>query len=728
MSPGVGVEPGARDERDQINRITESRQLRQAKRKQKERSPIMKPRKLRRGIAFASSLGAAAMSVTLLLGVGLAGTASAATAPPPFPGQAGAPVAGFGLYPNWLPTASGNDPVSNIDVSEGSDTTLFVMQTISDLYSQAGIAPFACSITAAANSDCQQPGGSVTNPNNTQSDETDNFSGTEELQGTNDVGSGNGQDELCGTANPHSPTENPASTVDYARSSKPVSLSTCPSGVELGFAKDSVVAVDFQAINPGLYGSPTGYTSQVDAACGVAGEYPSFAASNGALVCTSFPSAGIGPVADGWLPTDPTNCGTGGGPACSGTPFTDIDNTPVGGGTGATSVAYRLFCQHGTSATPNTSQITDWGQLTNLNAAGGPYLPGDGVPIGVPIRIIGINSGSGTVSTFYNFAQSGIGTPGAGEPATDCAGGSGTVSSNDVNVNAASGADPEANQGPPGTNFVQNPEVSLENDANQIGDFANANWPNDAADEATDIATSLYSMSYGAYGSNPNAEVASIESGTIPAGDPSTFTAKILTANGKSASVATERSNAYPMSRTLFNIYQSTTVKASVGGFLNWLCDSNSSIQKGTDHIDGGNFDTDLTNIINGQYGYSRNTDATSELPISAQTPADNVPGGGVNGTCDANVGIAAGGITAGSAVITLSAAPPASIQGGWKVSVPPSSSVSVAGDTVSSLGPGPDQITLNNPVATGTAGNPTPTNLYFPGQAPVLAVAVQGS
>ena len=672
------------------------------------------------------------MSVTLLLGVGLAGTASAATAPPPFPGQAGAPVAGFGVYPNWLPTTGGTTPsypISNIDVSEGSDTTLFVMEGISDLYAQAGIAPFSCSITAAANSDCLQPSVSTPNPNNTQSDETDNFSGTQELQGTNDVGSGNGQDELCGTANPHSPTENPSSTVDYSRSSKPLSLTTCPSGVELGFAKDSVVAVDFQAINPALYGSPTGYTSNVDPQCSTPGQYPSYAAGGttpGALTCTAFPSAGIGPVADGWLPTDPTNCGTGGGPACSGTPFTNITNTPIGGGTGATSVAYRLFCQHGASTTPNTSQITDWGQLTNLNAAGGPYLPGDGVPIGVPIRIIAINSGSGTVATFYSFAQSGIGTPAV---SADCGGGSGTVSSSDVNVNAASGPDPENNQGPAGTNFVQNPEVSLENDASQIGDFANSNWPGDPADEATDIATSLYSMSYGAYATNPNASVTSIESGTIPAGDPSSFTAKFLTANGKAASIANERSNAYPMSRTLFNIYQSTTVKASVGGFLNWLCDSNSSIQKGTDHIDGGNFDTDLTNIINGQYGYSRNTDLTAELPISSQTPADNVPGGGVNGTCDANVGIAAGGISAGSNVITLSAAPPPSIQVGWSVSVPPSSSVSVAGDTVAAIGgtAGPDTITLNNPVATGTTGNPTPTNLYFPGQAPVLAVSAGG-
>ena len=60
---------------------------------------------------------------------------------------------------------------------------------------------------------------------------------------------------------------------------------------------------------------------------------------------------------------------------------------------------------------------------------------------------------------------------------------------------------------------LRKPGDSLENDANQIGDFANANWPSDAADQAMDIATSLYSMSFGAYGTNPNAEVTSIETG-----------------------------------------------------------------------------------------------------------------------------------------------------------------------------------------------------------------------
>ena len=705
----------------------------------------MKPRKLRRGIAFASSLGAAAMSVAILLGVGLAGTATAGAAITGFPGDpstpnAAAPVPAFGTYPWWLPWSSaGVYPVSNVDHSEGSDTTLFVMQAISDLYSQAGIAPFSCAVATSNSNDCQAPTVATPNPNNTQSDETDNFSLTEELQGINQVGSGNGQQELC-NGTPAAPTN---LGVDYSRSSKPLSTGTCPKGVELGFAKDGVVSTDFQSIDPALYGAPTGYLTQTDPQCSTAGQYPSYAASNGAVTCTAFPAAGIGPVAAGWLPGNPTNCTANNaypaaptGNECSGAPFTNITNTAIGGGTGATSIAYRLFCQQGPSATPNTSQITDWGQLTNL--AGSLANIGSGAPIGVPIRIIGINSGSGTVSTFYNFAQSGIGSPAI---ASHCGGGTGTVSSSDVNINAASGPDPLANTGPAGTNFVQNPEVSLENAGSQIGDFANHNWPGDSPDEATDIATSLYSMSYGVYSTNNNAITASIESGTIPAGAPTAFTLKYLSANGIGPSIAFERSNHYPLARTLFNIYRTDTVRASTAGFLDWACDSNSAIQKGTDHISGGNFDTDLTNIINGTYGFSRLTDATPELPVANQTPADNVPGGGVNGTCGANLAIAAGGMTAGSNVITLTNPVPPTVKVGWEVELPNGSSVALGSsdanypgnttDTITAIGPtgglATDQIQVTNNAVAGT-GTSAPTTIYFPGQAPVLAVNTLGS
>ena len=104
-------------------------------------------------------------------------------------------------------------------------------------------------------------------------------------------------------------------------------------------------------------------------------------------------------------------------------------------------------------------------------------------------------------------------------------------------------------------------------------------------------------MGYGAYNTNPNAGVASLEvnAGVVPSGDQSTFTETLLAGNNVQPSIANERSNKYPTSRTLFNIYLTNNVRASTAGFLNWLCDTNpvaggggGQIQKGTDHVDGG--------------------------------------------------------------------------------------------------------------------------------------------
>ena len=659
----------------------------------------MKPRKLRHRIAaVASSLGVAAMAATLIIGVGTAGTASAS--PPTIPA-----FPTFGAYPGWLPA---NFQVSNVDHSEGSDTTLFMMQSISNLYAQAGLFPFSCQLTTSPqNQQCLTPANnSGNNPNNTQSDTTDNFAGSEELQGINDVGSGNGQGELCGTIGTPVNT-----TVDYARSSKPFGVSGC-AGAQLGYAKDSVPAVDFRFnIDPESYGSPTGYLNNVDPLCGVAGKYPSWN-SAGTLVCTAFPAAGIGPVAAGWLPGDAFNCTPigSGGTNCSGTAFTDTDNT-----TGALSTSYRLWCQHGSSGTAGASQITDWGQLTNLSAAangGTAQTPGNGAPIGVPIRIIGVNSGSGTAATFNAFAKSGLGS------------GNCTATGN-FNENAASQGDPTNGQGPAPTNL----EVALENDANQIGDFANADWPSsDGADQVVDIATSIYYMGNGPYNTNPNAGVANLEATGVGAGLATSFQESEMTENNVTVSIPHERTNAYPTSRTLFNIYRTDKVRASTGGFLNWLCDSTTDtsnpgvtgqIAKSTDHVNGGNFDTDLTNTINGQYGFSRLDDVTPELSASAQTTANGLVN--PNGSCEANLSIASGGITVGSNVVTLSANVPSTVANGWKVTIPAGFADALpSGTTVSSVST--NTITLSNNVTAGTGGTAA-TNLYFPGRPPVLGV-----
>jgi len=424
----------------------------------------MKPRKLRHRFAVASSLSAVATTAALVLGVALAAPASASVTIPAFPT--------FGTYPEWLPAGY---QVSNVDHSEGSDTTLYVMQSISDLYSLGGLFPFSCQLTSSPqDQQCLTPannGGN--NPNNTQSDTVDNFALTEELQGINNVGSSNGQGELCGTVG----TPVQLSPPDYARSSKPAGgITGCTDLQGFGYAKDSVPAVDFQSINPASYGTATGYNAN--------SPFISYDYTSGTTISTPFPASGIGDVADGWLPGDPTNCGFFGGPACSGTKFAEnisgsgLDNTTADGGPNRFgSTAFRLWCQHG-SAGAGLSQIMDWGNLTNLGpnlevlgvslngtttatlpsgenfpstvangeAITGPdiaanttvnsvsgntltlsqaagtctdtvtittsaaLLPGQGMPIGVPVRIIGVNAGSGTASTFNNFAKSGGGS------------------------------------------------------------------------------------------------------------------------------------------------------------------------------------------------------------------------------------------------------------------------------------------------------------------------------
>jgi hypothetical protein len=684
----------------------------------------MKLRKLRRRFAFASSLAAAGTAAALLLGVGLAGTASASVTIPAFPT--------FGSYPYWFQS---NDSVGNVDHAEGSDTTLFVMQSISDLYSQSGILPFSCQLTSGLQT-CNTSG----NPNVSQSDPLDNFTGNEELQGIWDVGSGNGQEALCGTI-----TAPGGLPTDYARSSKPAGGSgTCATEQEVGFAKDAIVAVDFQKIDPNLYGSPTGYLAQTDPKCSSsgAGFYPSYN-SAGTLVCTAFPSGGIGPVAAGWLPGDPFNCVPAGsgltGTACSGTPFTDVDDggtTAVPqGAAGNGSVAARLWCINGAvTSGADLSQITDWGQLTNLSASapgnGGVAQPvGDGAPIGVPIRVIAVNNGSGTTYGWMQYAESGS----TGGSSVNC------TTKADYDANGASGPDPDASQG-----YTGNLEIALENDANQIGDFANANWPSDAADQAVDIATSLYFMGFGVYGTNANATEASIET-SVPSGDPSTFTSSYLTSNLIAPNTANDRNNHYPASRTLFNIFLTNNVKASVGNFLNWICDGGSASgsgtgavgpmnAKGTDHIDGGNFDTDLTNVITGEYGYSRLTDTTAELQYASQTDTNQVTN--PNGTCAGNLPISS--ITVGSPTITVPSLP-ASVQPGWTVEIPNgyNEALNTAGtgstgngfagdsiDTILSVNTSTNTITLNHNViaGTGTAGTAPPT-IYFPGHPPVLNV-----
>ena len=607
----------------------------------------MRPSNFKRRAVLAGTVGATALIATMGLG------SAVASATPVDPPGGATPVA-----------PSFNNGIVNAIRGSGSDTTIFMMQKISDLYTQAGL--YGCQLNDATGETMYNTGISTTNANSnlwyycksganiSTTDTADNWSRTEVAQGVDDVGSTAGQKQLCGPGTLTSPL-----TVDFARSSKPAGT-YCSDLKETGYAKDSVPAFDYQ-INPSTVGTVTS---------GV------FATVNGGV---------IGPVAKGWLPGDPTA-----GPY-KGTKLANLDNS-----TSNNSTPYRLWCDAG----PN--RITDWGQLSNLgpnlslpdvtlasgsstatlsqplatsvsgaaitdlsqagftgitgtgtagsttlalsgtsplnSVAGGDQLSinigttltqGSGGPIGLAVRIMGVNNASGTESTWQSFSDSGVAS---GATNNGC----GT----DADGNAA--VDPN-----PSTAVGDNAgkHIALENNASQISDFANADWPSDAASAAVEVSTTLYYESNGVFLSTPYSGQVTVN------GSP--FSGTKLTLNGTSNSTANVLNNVYPTSRTLFNIYRTGNVKASTAGFLNWICDSQTAITKQKDNSTGLNIDQELSNII-GSFQFIRLTDTTASAS-NGDTPADNVSGGGINTSCASGVTAGAGN---GTPAITAVAQP----------------------------------------------------------------------
>ena len=66
-------------------------------------------------------------------------------------------------------------------------------------------------------------------------------------------------------------------------------------------------------------------------------------------------------------------------------------------------------------------------------------------------------------------------------------------------------------------------------------------------------------------------------------------------------------------------------MRASTGGFLNWICDANTNFSKGLDNSTGLNFDSELTTAISTIFGFPRLTDESAAPAIG--TPADNLAG-----------------------------------------------------------------------------------------------------
>jgi hypothetical protein len=598
--------------------------------------------KLRRYVARAATISSVAVTAALLVG---AGVASAAPADP----TGGAnPVA-----PHFY-----NGNVEQIRGS-GSDTTFFMMQRISDLFTGAGL--YGCTLNAdnATNFNTSDPAPSTSNEfffcsanaNIDTTDVNDNWDRTEVAQGVDDVGSGAGQGQLCGSIDTP-----PSLPVDFARSSKPAGSITGCNMVETGYAKDGVPIIDYP-VNPSSFGTPA--TS----------------------VYSSINGGVVGPVASGWLPGDSPTAAT-----FSGTKLTNIANNDNGGG--ANSTAYRLWCAKNNGSTV-TNQITDWGQLTNIgpnllvdnvttnsgspnvtissgtfpstvvagdavtgtgipsgttvssgsgtatltlsnnaSATGTPNLNfattsklavGQGLPVGIPVRIMGVNGSSGTEFTFQNFAESGV---------------SGQGCASDMNANAANDPNPATAPTP------NSGHIALENNSDQIDEFALGDFPGtDFADQAIEAATTLYIESNGVFNTNPYAGSVTINKVTIGGSK--------LNENGQGTTTPNLLNNIYPTARTLFNIYNSSTVRGSTGGFLNWICDGNTNFNKGLDNTTGGNFDAELSTLIGTTFGFPRLTDEATNASIAQ--PADNVPA--PNTTCSASLPVTA---TSGQSTITL--------------------------------------------------------------------------
>jgi ABC-type phosphate transport system substrate-binding protein len=378
----------------------------------------------------------------------------------------------------------------NLDRQVGSETTYYLMSKISSLFNQSNI--FGCTLSSSTLTTCNTSGDTA------DTDTLDNYDRNEVTQGLG-FGSGNGIGQLCGTK-PNGP---PTLPVDLARSSRALTASevtACPDAVQTPIAKDGLVGIDFQNEAANLTG------------------------------------AAFGPVAKGWRTGNPIA-----GPY-TGNAVTNIDNTSPAPDGQSESIAYRIWCA------PNSDpqKINDWGQLTD------PAHPiGGGTPIGVPIIVWGVQTGSGTYGVWNNFVG--------------CA---------DSNANSTAA------------------HVIQENNVPQIRRVALSDQGNNQLLANQEVAQSIYMSSYGVYASTPYARGG----------------ANITQIDGLDAGLDTIADGCSPCLasvRTLYNIYRTGTLRASVAGFLNWV-NSADTTQHGLDAVTGKNYVTEITNAITTQFGFFR--------------------------------------------------------------------------------------------------------------------------
>jgi len=562
---------------------------------------------------------------------------------------AGAPTPpALGVSPHWF-----TGTLHGIR-DAGSDTTFFAIQSLADLYIQSGL--YGCNLATGGSftyAGCAS-GASATSGT---TDVLDNYDHVEITQGLGKIGSGDGQKQLCGVE-----TE-PFGVPDFSRSSKPPSSSNgCTDMIGEAFAKDAVPSVAF----PGAEGpgTATGATSPW------AGEI-------------------VGPLAAGWLPAgnavtgtaDPVNCDQSAGPSanpantingCSGIPFTNLDGGPSAVG----SIAYDIY------NTAAVNHITDWMQLTNTTNPANVGLASNKIGgQSYPILLPNVNTGSGTEFTFGLFVD---GTGGS----TDANSGNG----GGFCGNVASGI--------------------LENNSAQFGDCAASDYPasdaTQAADQAAEIASLLYYMSFGAYQSDIHDRIVTLSNGTQYAANVMTQsiggTVEAASTCNQNLPVCTIWTGTFPTARLLYNIYRTTTLRASTAGFLDWVCDGLAA-DHNIDQNTGLNYNAEINGDIQTKYEFIRIPSTDTSGPNANDCPLITVPNPATDAVVtngSANVTSASGGFgsTAGSTPV----------QAGDLVT-----GTGVPANTFVALTPAPSAtaITLTNPVS-GLGTSPATETLTF--------------
>ena len=429
-------------------------------------------------------------------------------------------AATLGQYPQFF------TPTVQQFRATGSETTYYVMNAIGNLYSQSSI--YGCTLSGTDFRTC------VTTADGSATDTLDDYSRNEFINGEG-IGTGKGIGQLCGN------NGTGGLTVDFARGSRaPGASDNCASAVGLEFARDSVVGVVFPFHNKTAVACTTGSCSATQ----------------------------VGPVAAGWRTGDPLA-----GPY-TGAPVVNLDNTTIVPGSGK-SLAFEVYCD-----TTTSFKINDWGQLTDKTddpANPGHTLGSEGIgsPIGAPIYIPAVNTGSGTYSVWKSYV----------------------------------GCDPNTKN--------TDAKIAQENDAPQLTDIATADHPTDNIAAANQVAESLYYISYGVSQWRPY----TYSSGSV--------SGKLTKINGLSASPALELSKTIATFRGLYNIYKSGSVRASVAGFLNYLCDTDpGKVNHGLDLTTGKNYSDELTNTISTQFVFPRvpcNVDGSGNSipPITAAQVTD---------------------------------------------------------------------------------------------------------